>query len=446
MSLFNLKVAERRGGQIGGGNYNPFENPSVPLSSVALDQPFGKNANEEVVTANTAFALPIFFRCVSLLSGLAASCPLEVFKNPGKKPQTVTSLDPGNTTTLYTQFELWELIMVHLLVWGNAYVQKVRDSGDRIIDLRPVNPALVTVKPGPDGQKIFLVKQTAQDGSAVKVVPLTTFEIMHIPGLGYDGLCGMSVVTYAQQTLGTTTAADKLASRFYSRGTQLTGIINVKAPLASQEQADAIRRRWLAKNAGVGHAAEVAVLDAETTFQPITIPPDQLQFLQSRTFQRSEISTWFGVPPFLVGDTEKTTSWGSGIEQMNTAFVAYTLQQWLRRIEQRVTREVVLTRGQYAEFLLDGLLRGDTTERFNAYGVAIQWGWMTRNEARLKENLEPIEGLDEPLTPINMAAGQVKLDPLTGKPTGAPKGDLEGPLTSAVKPGSGKDAADSEAL
>lgn len=445
MSLFNLKGTETRGGMIGGGTYNPFENPSVPLSSVALDHPFGSNANTEDVNADVAFNLPIFFRCINLLAGLVATCPVVIFKNPGRKPITVPSLDPSNYDTMYTQYELWELVMVHLLVWGNAFVLKMRDAGGRIIELRPINPALVQVK-RIKGDKVFLVKQPDDTGALTKTAILTTYEIMHIPGLGYDGLQGMSVVAYAQRTLSTTVQADKLAGRFYSRGTQLTGVINVKAPLSSQEQADAIRRRWLQKNSGVAHAAEVAVLDAETTFQPITIPPDALQFLESRSFQRTEISTWFGVPPFLVNDMDKQTSWGSGIEQINTMFVQYTLNLWLVRIQQRVTREVVMTRGQSAEFLKDHLLRGDTAERYTAYGTAIQWGFMTRNEARLKENFEPIEGLDMPLTPVNMAAGTVKIDPETGQPIGQPKGDLDGPLTSITKPGSGEDQSKDENL
>lgn len=456
MTLFAAR-RERRGGQLGGGTYNPFENPSTPLSSVALDVPFGRSYGDggsgEMVSVQDAMAFPIFYRCVALLSGLAASCELEVFRMPAKKiDTTITCLDPFNPDLTYTTFELWELILVHLLVWGNAYVLKVRDGGDRIIDLKPVNPGLVAPqieqdKTSPDyGQKIFKVKQPNGNGGT-RVVVMTTYELMHIPGLGYDGMQGIGVVDYARRTLGTTQAADKLASRFYSRGTQLTGVLNVKAPLANQEQADAIKRRWMAKNAGLGHSAEIAILDAETTFTPITIPPDQLQFLGSRQFQRGEISTWFGVPPFLVGDTEKTTSWGSGIEQTNTAFVAYTLHSWLKRSEQRVTREIIAARGKKALFNLDHLLRGDTQERYQAYGMAIQWGWMTRNEVRLKENMQILPGLDQPLQPLNSAMGGAKIDPMSGQIIqGTMHADIDPPFAAQGKPGSGKNAAASEDL
>jgi HK97 family phage portal protein len=435
---------ELRGLSLGGGNYNPFNNPSTPLSAVALDGYF----DGPDISPQDAMAMPIFYRCVALLSGLGASCALNVYRAPGKELVTVQSLDRFNMDTTYTPFELWELILVHLLVWGNAYVVKVRDSSMRVVDLRPINPSLVdSVKIDPvSGQKVFAVKQPAANGT-LKSVTFTTWEIMHIPGLGFDGVKGIGVVEYARQTLHTTQAADKLAARFYSRGTQLTGILKVKAPLSNQEQADAIRNRWQSKNAGLGHTAEVAVLDAETTFTPITIPPEQLQFLGSRLFQRGEIATWFGVPPFLVGDTEKTTSWGSGIEQMNTAFVAYTLQSWLKRCEQRVTREVVNMHGQVAEFALDHLLRGDTSERYSSYATAIQWGWMTRNEVRLKENMQTITGLDEPLQPMNDVMGGAAIDPATGQIVpGKPKADLNPPFVAQTKPGSGKSAAATEDL
>lgn len=440
MTLFNVRSQFATGG----ATYNPFENPAVPLSSVALDGVFGTGVSSdsgENVGPDRALTIPTFFRCISLISGIIAGCPLLVFKNPGKKSITVPALDPANGDTLYTQFELWELVMVHLLMWGNAYVLKVRDGLSRVTDLQPIHPSRVTPVPIPGGKK-FLVKPLDANGQTSGTpVPYSSDQIMHIPALGYDGIAGLSVVDYARQAVGTALAGDRLAAKFYSQGTQLSGILKTAIPLSSQNQADELKRRWRMKNSGINNAADVAILDAETDFQPLTIPPDQLQFLDARRWQTTEIARMFGIPPHLVGDVEKSTSWGSGIEQQNTAFVAYTLGQWANRIEQRVTREVVQTRGQSASFDFSSLLRGDMTERFTAYAAAIQWGFMTRNEARLREDWEPIEGLDQPLTPLNMIAGKVKIDPMTGEPTPTPQADLDGPLTSTVKPGSGKSQA-----
>lgn len=387
---------------------NPFENPAVPLSSVALDSVFGRLSQTdagESATVDTAINLPIVWRCIGLISTVVAGCPIRTYKNPGKVEVFPKLLDQGNDNMLYTQYELWELVQIHLCLFGNAYVLKIRGAADQIIDLRPIVPSRVTVRLDPQGNKIFEVKRFKPDGTEdVGKGPaiLTTFEVMHIPGMGYDGMTGFAPISNMARTVGTTIAADRLAAKFYSKGTMLSGIINVKAPLANQTQADSIRNRWIQKSGGTGHAAEVAVLDAETQFTPLTIPPDQLQFLESRRWQTTEIARWFGIPPHLVGDVEKSTSWGAGIEQQNIAFVSYTINGWTKRIQQRVTREIIHTNKQFCEFDLDTLLRGDMSERFEAYNLAINAGWMNRNEARGKENMEPETGLNEFLMPLNM--------------------------------------------
>lgn len=421
MSLFNIR--ERRDVN---GIHNPFENPSVPLSSIGLDSVFGASQNTDsgvTITTDSAMAIPTVFRCVGLMSTVIAGCPIKTFKNPGKVEQFPAILDYSNNAMLYTQFELWELVVAHLCLWGNCYVLKVRrdsklapdgrrvpknhPAAAQIIDLRPISPDRVDVKLE-DGNKIFVVEQVNKHGQPAPELPkvtYTTYEIMHIAGMGYDGIRGLSPIMMAKQTLGTSVAADKLAARFYNKGTLLSGVINVKAPLADQNQADEIRRRWIQKNGGLDPAHEVAVLDAETSFQPLTIPPEALQFLESRRWQTNEIARMYGIPPHLVGDVEKSTSWGTGIEQQNVGFVSYTVSGWTNRIEQRVTREVVNVNKQYSEFDMSRLLRGSMSERFAAYAIAVQWGWLTRNEARRKENMEPIDGLDEPLTPMNMQSG-----------------------------------------
>lgn len=400
----------------------------------------------ESVTPDNSIILPTVWRCVALLSTVIAGCPLRTYKNPGKKEKFPILFDPGNTTTRFTQFELWELVVAHLCLWGNAYVRKIRNPlTDQVVDLAPIEPGRVKVKVSnkyihekfgiPLGEKIFEIKQVNPETGIVdpnaKPIVLTTWELMHIPGLGYDGVQGMSPIGLANRTIGTAMAGDRLAARFYAKGSMLSGVLNVKVPLTNQRQADSIRSKWIQKMGGVSHAAEVAVLDAETTFQPLTIPPDQLQFLQSRRWQTTEIARLFGIPPHLVGDVEKSTSWGTGIEQQNVGFVCYTVSGYTNRIEQRCTREVISTNKQFCEFDLDRLLRGDMAERFAAYAVGIQWGWLTRNEARIKENMQPIDGLDEPLTPLNMQ---------TGNPN-----DILGPAGAGASPTQGKESPKNQA-
>lgn len=422
MSLF--RAAERRDFS-GGPTYNPFENPSVPLQSVAFDSVYGLaarggNNSGEAVTPDRALAIPTVWRCIGILATVIAGCPLMVYKDPGKKEVKVPALDRGNGSLTYTPYELWELVVAHLALWGNSYIRKRRNKADAIVDLVPICPALVKVKPTKkDGKhtdgKLFCIEHW-QDGKLQFIEEAGNFDIMHIPGQGYNGLYGLSPLEIAAQTYGTAIAADKLAAKFFSQGTSLTGILNVKAPLADQTQADEIKRRWRMVNAGANHGGDIAVLDAETEFQQLTIPPDQLQFLESREWQASEIARIYGIPPHLVGDATKSTSWGAGIEQQNIGFVAYTIAGWTSRIEQRVSREIVNTRGQYASFDLDALMKGSTTERFAAYALGIQWGWLTRNEARSKEEMEPLPGLDKPLTPLNMQSGGDT--PVANKPPG----------------------------
>lgn len=377
---------------------------------MAFDAVYGllgrqNNASSEPVTVDRAIAIPTVWRCVGLLATVIAGCPLLIYKDPNRKLIRVRALDPANFDTTYTPFELWELTVSHIALWGNAYIKKIRNDADEIVDLIPINPNLVKTKPDKNGKKTFEVRRLNPDGTLAKTETFDSFTIMHIPGLGYDGMVGLSPLQVAAQTYGTALAADKLAARFFSQGSQLSGILKVKAPLAEQAQADEIKRRWMATNAGVAHGGTIAVLDAETDFMPLTIPPDSLQFLESRQWEAAEIGRMFGIPPHLLNETDKSTSWGTGIEQLTRGFINYTIGGWTERIAQRVTREVVNTRGQRAEFDLTELMRGSMTERFAAYAQAIQWGWMTRAEARAKEDMPPIHGLEKPLTPLNMTPG-----------------------------------------
>ena len=395
MTLFR---PETRGAVASGSpTYNPFENPSTPLASVGLDNVFGMVNNDagQSVTVDTAICLPIVYRCMKLLSTVIAGCPVKAYRGPDKEDVTAQHplLSIYNPDMTYTQFELWALVVAYMCGWGNSYVFKKRNTYDQIIDLKPVYPGVVEVKLDDDGNKIFLIKRVSPDGSidqTKKPYVYTEFEIMHIADFGLDGLTGLSPIQLFAQPIGTALAADKLAAKFYSSGSQLGGIIKVKAPLRNQAQAEGIKARWMSKNAGVAHAGDVAILDAETDFQSVTIPPDQLQFLESRRWPVGEVARAFGLPPHLVGDVEKSTSWGTGIEVQNVGLVTYTASNYTKRIEQRITREVVATRGKVAEFDLDDLMRGSTAERYQALSVAVGGPWMARNEARVSEKRKPL--------------------------------------------------------
>lgn len=382
-----------------------FENPSISLSDASLIQMFSGDtvtAAGPMISPAKAFGSSISaYRAIALLSGMAAGLPLKVYRYRDKVEQICRALeDPGFDRT---PFEFKELCFAHLLGWGNAYVYKRRNGFDAIDALLPIAPDRVRVKVDQQtiGQATKLFEVRDANGA---YVPMTNREIMHVPGLGYDGVQGLSPLGVARQALGIQSAADELAARQYTSGNMIGGILTTDKAL-TQQQADAIKSRWREKMQGNRNAHDVAVLDAGMSFTATTLKPDDAQFLETRRWEVVEVARVYGLPPHMLGDVERSTSWGTGIEQQNIAMVSYTLKSWLDRFEQRVTREVVTPRTQYAEFLVDGLLRGSIAERYAAYSTGISMGFMTRNEVRVKENMQPLDGLDEPLQPLNMGSG-----------------------------------------
>ncbi|MGZ4617169.1 MAG: phage portal protein [Frankiaceae bacterium] len=386
-----------------------FENPSISLSDASLIQMFGGDVMSSagpMVSESSAFSTSIaVYRAIALLSGMAAGLPLKTYRYRGKEETFCRPLaKPGFDRT---PFEFKELCFAHLLGWGNAFVYKRRNAYDAIDALLPVAPDRVKVeidqKTLDNPVKVFKVR----DANGV-YHPMTSREIMHVPGLGYDGVRGLSPIGVARQAIGIQSAADDLASRLYANGNLIGGVLTTDRSL-TQAQADALKARWRDKVQGSRHAHDVAVLDSGISFTPTTLAPEEAQFLQTRRWQVVEVARLYGLPPHMLGDVERSTSWGTGIEQQNIAMVAYTLKTWLTRFEERVTAEIVEPSTQYAEFNVDGLLRGSIAERYAAYSTGISMGFLTRNEVREKENLQPIDGLDEPLQPLNMGSGAVQI-------------------------------------
>lgn len=387
--------------------YNPFERPSMPLASLALDGVLGTGQNNDSgqpVDVERGLALPTAYRCISIISTVLAGLTLEQIKVDGDA-QRWDVLDNLNSQTA---FECLELIGVRLGGWGNYYAKKVgrlgawRGAGDTLRDLIVYRGGDVKVI-RKRGVKTFRVtcrdEDTGQSTGVYEDIPDgPDCPIFHIPFLGFDGMQGVSPVLIGAQTFGTSLAADKLAARFYSRGQQLGGILKVKAPLANQSQADAMKLTWRHSHGGVHNAGDVAILDSETDFQAITIAPEALQFLQSREWQAWEVAKLFGIPAWMV---QPNTTWGTGVESQNEGFVSYTMRSYSDRTEQRFTRDFGDPVNPY-EFDLDRLLRGNMTERFQAYGQAIGWGWMQPAEARRKERMKSVKGLNFFITPQSM--------------------------------------------
>jgi HK97 family phage portal protein len=380
------------------------ENPRLPLTSETVAEWFDgdyRNDSGVKVTETTALGMPAVWRAVALISGTGASLPLKSYRKPTRARVMVRLLENPHQTM--TQFEFWELAYLHVLLWGNFYARKVRNAAGVIQWLEPIAPSSVRVgrvKPDadfPEG-KIFEVQML--DGSREAFSP---YDVFHIPGMGYDGLVGIAPISVARQSIGLGLAAEAYGAKLFGSGSLMSGILQSDQVL-DDTTAKALKKRWhQSVGRGVSRAHEIAVLGAGATFQPVTMPNNDAQFIESRRFQIAEIARWFGLPGHMLNDTEKSTTFGAGIEHMSIGMVVFTLRPtWLTRFEQRITRELVPGPTTYAEYAVEGLLRGDSAARANFYRVMREVGALSANDIRAMENMPPIDGGDVYLQPANL--------------------------------------------
>lgn len=377
-----------------------IENPSVPLTGgqlvdfLNMDNRSSSGVN---VSETKALGMSAVWRAVSLKAAVAASLPFGAYKSDSTGAPVPYS---GQAARLLadphpdmTPFELWETVYLHRYLWGNAYLRKLKNPLGQIQELWPIHPSRVKVGRLSDtGRKIYAI-----DGGAEEHTDDT---ILHIPGMGYDGVCGVSPIRVARQSIGLALAAEEYGAKLFGSGSLATGVLQTEQRLTS-EQADALHARWKAKRSGMGSAHETMILDAGAKFTQLTIPPEDAQFLESRQFQINEVSRWFGVPSFLMFDTTKSTSWGTGLEQQAIGWVVYDLRPELVRFEQRVTK-MLKPQPVYAKYNVEGLLRGDSAARSEFYTKLWNIGALSTNDIRGLEEQPPVEGGDVRYRPLNM--------------------------------------------
>ncbi|MFJ1964892.1 phage portal protein [Streptomyces massasporeus] len=384
------------------------ENPAVPLTATSLLSLLGGAAGESgvAVTETNAMRMPAVWRAVSVIANVSAALPLHTYATGTKDRTTVPLLEDPHPEL--TRFELWRLVYVHRLLWGNAYLQKVRNGAGDVVQLWPIRPDRVKVdreKPTPEnpGAKVFWIA----DDNGVRH-RRTSREILHLPALGYDGVTGCSPIRAAAEGIGLGLAAEKSAAKLYGSGNMISGVLQTEQRL-TKEQAEQLKAGWKAKLSGSQAAHDIAVLDSGASFQPVTMPYKDSQFLESRQFQVVEVARMFGVPLFLLMETQKSTSWGTGLEQQAQGFVTWDLAPtWLTPTEQRVTKELLPTT-EYAKYQLGGLLRGDSSARATFYRAMRDSGAYSANDIRDLEDLTPIEGPE----------GDMRLQPMYMAPLGS---------------------------
>ena len=392
------RMFERRG----------LNDPVVPLSSAALVDWLSGTVNDSGmrVTEKTALSMPAVWRAVSIIASTCAGLPLEGYEPGSREPSQGISIleEPNgdfNDGGIFTAMEFWELEYVHQLCWGNAYARKNRDGSGAVVSVDPIPPWAVKVGRVKKSDrypwgKVFEVQL---EGGGTET--LTPYEVLHLPGLGYDGVTGVSPIRLAAQGIGMALASEKYGAKLFSSGSLMSGILQTDQRL-DQTRADELSARWRAKVAGLNRAHDIVVLGSGAKFQPIMMPNTDAQFLESRKFQVIEIARMFGIPPFMLMDVERTTSWGTGIEQQQLGFITHTLKPYLNRVEQRVSREL-LPGKMRAKYNLDDLLRGDSAARSAFYVAMRNIGVFSRNDIRAKEDMSPIPGGDDYIVPLNMA-------------------------------------------
>ncbi len=280
--------------------------------------------------------------------------------------------------------------MTHLLLWGNAYAQIIRNVKGEVVALYPLMPNRMTVDHDEHGQLYYQYNTSRDDAPTMKgtLVNLKPTDVLHIPGLGFDGLVGYSPIAMAKNAIGLAIATEEYGAKFFSNGATPGGILEHPGTVKDPQR---VRDSWQSAFGGSSNANRVAVLEEGMKYTPISIYPEQAQFLETCKFQINEIARIFRVPPHMVGDLEKSSF--SNIEQKSLEFVKYTLDPWVVRWEQAMVRSLISPAYKsrcFIKFNVDGLLRGDYQSRMNGYAICRQNGWMSANDIRELENLELI--------------------------------------------------------
>ena len=356
----------------------------------------GGSSSGKHVTERSSMQMTAVYSCVRILAEAVAGLPLHLYRydgNGGKEKAVDSPLyfllhDEPNLEM--TSFIFRETLMTHLLLWGNAYAQIIRNGRGEPLALYPLMPNRMRVDRDDKGNIYYEYQHSTDDAHTMKGsnVVLNSKDVLHIPGLGFDGLVGYSPIAMAKNAIGMAIACEEYGAKFFANGATPGGIL--EHPGVVKDPAK-IRESWNIAFGGSSNANKVAVLEEGMKYTPISISPNEAQFLETRKFQINEIARIFRVPPHMVGDLEKSSF--SNIEQQSLEFVKYTLEPWLIRWEQSLVRALLAENAKkeyFIKFNVDGLLRGDYQSRMNGYATARQNGWMSANDIRELENLDRI--------------------------------------------------------
>lgn len=357
--------------------------------SAATTFSFGGSSAGKSVTPRNAIQVSVVYACVRVIAETIASLPFGVFQDT--KEGSVKALEHPLYRIIHdepnsemTSFIWREAMLTHLLLWGNSYSQIIRSGRGKVIGLYPLLPDHMEVdRDEKSGQLTYTYSTTK--GETVRLRPE---DVLHIPGLGFDGIMGYSPIAVEKNAIGLGIAAEEYGSKFFSNGATPSGILThpntVKNPKA-------LREAWMEAYGGSSNSNRVAILEEGMTFTRISMPNNEAQFLETRKFQVSEICRIYRVPPHMIGDLDRATF--SNIENQSISFAVHTIRPWLVRIEQAMNRALFPEKEKgtfYVRFNMDGLMRGDYKSRMEGYAIGRQNGWLNANDIRALENMNPI--------------------------------------------------------
>ena len=394
-------------GAVLGSEARNISNPAVPLTSAnALAYLGGQpTSTGRAVSEEGALRLGTVFACVRLLAETTASLPLQVFRRTSDGKELATEHpsyrilhDRPNPWMTSTDFR--KTLAGHLCLWGNAFVEIMFDAAGTVIGLFPLRPDRME-RPQLSAAGTLLYRYTLPDGQPAL---LPQSRVLHIRSLSCDGLWGYSPIQLQREGIGLALTAEEYQGRFFSNNAQPPGVLQAKGQL-SPDAAARLASSWNAAHQGLSNAHRIAVLEEGVEWKQVGMPLQDAQFLQLRQYQRSEIASWFRVPPHMIGDVERSTSWGTGIDSQTTGMVVFTLRPDLVNWEQQINVTLFSEAEQrsfFAEHNVDGLLRGDSAARKDFYSSMMLWGVLSPNEVRALENRNPVPGGDQRFVQANM--------------------------------------------
>lgn len=355
----------------------------------------GSSSSGKNVTERSAMQMTAVYSCVRILAEAVAGLPLHFYKytDDGKIracDHKLYKLLHDEPNPEMSSFVFRETLMTHLLLWGNAYAQIIRNGKGEIVALYPLMPNKMKVDRDEDGQICYIYTRSNDEAPTLegRTVYLSKSDVLHVPGLGFDGLVGYSPIAMAKNAIGLAIATEEYGAKFFANGAAPSGVLEHPGTIKDPAR---VREAWQGQFGGSNNAGKVAVLEEGMKYTPISISPEQAQFLETRKFQINEIARIFRVPPHMVGDLEKSSF--SNIEQQSLEFVKYTLDPWVIRWEQSLARCLLTEQEKsvfFFKFNVEGLLRGDYASRMNGYATARQNGWMSANDIRTLEDLDKI--------------------------------------------------------